>query len=286
MSPHTFAHRLVTGRVGSGWTGALDPIRSAMLRMKRRKGMEGQYDATTDARVIPALPRVGQPVAISVAVIGLGRMGTGIAGELLRRGCSVRLYDDVPDARANGRQRLLDQMQGFVTDSLLLAEDVPTLMARCSVHDVLDEALSNTQLICEAVVECLDAKRAVLQNVAAILATQQVNPTDVLVCTGTISISLEELTADLGAPWKARILGMRFFFPSWFVDDIELTTGGEATTLVQAERLLQSLHFRPVQYKGAQRYELTEEEFALYNSRQRQQCANDQRLIRLEGLEV
>jgi len=50
--------------------------------------------------------RVHEPHALKVGIVGCGRMGCAIAGEFVRRGCSVTLYDHTEYTRTRAFQTL------------------------------------------------------------------------------------------------------------------------------------------------------------------------------------
>ena len=76
-----------------------------------------------------------------VAVMGCGAVGLAITGELLRRGCSVRLYDTQPDVLRDELTQLTGLFHMHEKAGRLLAGDVEALMSRCLVAGTLADAI-------------------------------------------------------------------------------------------------------------------------------------------------
>ena len=93
----------------------------------------------------PPRPATAQPLhelaGVSTSVIGCGRMGCAIAGELARRGCVVTLFD----ATEYTRQRAIQTLRAFLLDhvrcDLLLHEDVQEIISRCRLVHTIEEAV-------------------------------------------------------------------------------------------------------------------------------------------------
>jgi hypothetical protein len=278
---------------GSAWLGSLDPLRSALLRVTRGSRTQPAPPEGRDrvaSTIMPEQPRIfsPRPQPVIVLVVGCGMMGCNIAGELLRRGCQIFMYDESKEARERAKVSLSSTLRGHVDAGMLLAPDVEKLLARCQVIDSLDQAAGTVNVVFEAVSEQLQAKKAVLSAIASACTRMRRPYSEVAICTNTVLIPIEHLTTDLSDEWATRVLGVRFLFPCWFVDDVELTMGAvRATTSIRrlhptnnafhsTEQLLRSMRFRTTRYKnGSERWLLSEEEVELYKNRQRQQCARD-----------
>ena len=274
-----------------------DPLRAALKRVHQLGARSGSpLPAATPAVALAALPpqmRVLPPNAVAVVVIGCGRAGILIAGELLRRGCTVRLYDAEQSAREAAMQNLAETMGAHVNRELLLPSDVEALMARCRVNHTLSEVLCDgAQLIIEAIVEDVAVKSAFYAQVVEELASRGVSSEGVILGSNTMSVPLEDLTATLDATWAKRIVGVRMLFPCWFIDEIELTMGAEWCAFTgrgatqnatqpayyEVERLLRSLEFRIMRNTGERR-SIDAIDFELYEQRQHRQTAADREAL-------
>ncbi|HEX2184438.1 MAG TPA: 3-hydroxyacyl-CoA dehydrogenase NAD-binding domain-containing protein [Chloroflexota bacterium] len=149
-------------------------------------------------------------------VVGAGTMGSGIAQVLATSGLQVTLVDvDVVQ---------LERAQGIIARSLERLERRGTLAAaqreqalrliRCT--PVLD-ASAGADLMIEAVVEDLHAKRDVFQQAARVL------PESALLASNTSSISITALAGAVSHP--ERVAGMHFFNPVPVMTLVEVVRG-------------------------------------------------------------
>ncbi|MHB2029486.1 MAG: 3-hydroxyacyl-CoA dehydrogenase family protein, partial [Acidimicrobiales bacterium] len=138
-----------------------------------------------------------------VAVIGGGRMGTGIAHAFLIKGSNVRLVEASSSiaeaAAAKVRELLAASIERKVLDG-----SVGEIIARLTVHTSIDEILG-CQLVVEAVPEDLDLKANVLKR------ADQVLDEDAILGTNTSSMSIDELATFTSRPHQ--LLGLHFFNP-------------------------------------------------------------------------
>ncbi|MHC4948195.1 MAG: 3-hydroxyacyl-CoA dehydrogenase NAD-binding domain-containing protein, partial [Planctomycetota bacterium] len=154
--------------------------------------------------------------ATTVAVIGTGTMGAGIAQVAVAAGWTARLLDvDEATARraVDGVRARLDRL---VEKGRLAADERDAAAGRLAVaSDAAD--LGDCGLVIEAVVEDLDVKAAVLGRVIAAL------PGDAIVATNTSSLSVTRIGEAVGAP--ERTVGMHFFNPAPLMKLVEIVAG-------------------------------------------------------------
>jgi 3-hydroxybutyryl-CoA dehydrogenase len=136
----------------------------------------------------------------TVAVVGAGTMGAGIARIFADGGAHVRLM-----AR---RRASLDAARERLGDS------------EVSATTSLDDALEGAQLVVETIVEEAEPKRAVLARAEELAAPEA------LVTTNTSSLPLAALDGGLRRP--ERFAGLHFLNPPELVEVVEVV-GGERT---------------------------------------------------------
>ena len=121
--------------------------------------------------VLPArsinMARVHEAHDLKVGIVGCGRMGCAIAGEFVRRGCSVILYDHTEYTRNRAFQTLRASLWDHVANGYLLKQDVEELMGRIGVAETLDETLEKSEVVIESVFEDAALKRDLFNNMAA-----------------------------------------------------------------------------------------------------------------------
>ena len=145
----------------------------------------------------------GPPIK-TVAVIGAGTMGAGIAYAAAAQGCSVLLMDLNEELVQKGTGRIETVTQQAVRRHLMTPADAERLMA--SITPTTDiQALAKADLVVEAVVERLDIKLPVFAELDRIL------PAHSLLCSNTSALSISALAAATKRP--DRIGGLHFFNP-------------------------------------------------------------------------
>src|SRR5438874_13821259 len=111
---------------------------------------------------------VRPPVNIkAVGVVGAGTMGHGIAQVFAQAGFPVRLVDTEAAALDRARRAIDGSLAKFVSKGTLSTADRDAAIGRLSSSTSLD-ALARCDYIVEAIVENVDAKRAVLGRLDAL----------------------------------------------------------------------------------------------------------------------
>ena len=172
--------------------------------------------------------RVNPANGLLCVVVGCGAHGRNIAGELLRRGCTVRLHDALLYLVQYALDSIRETLEELVHAHLLLPCDVETLLARCTAAPSLEAAMERdpTQtgplLVIEAVPDFVDVKWLVFDEVVGACVRCGVRPHEVLLCTNTLSCALAPIAESMPTAYAARLIGMRFLHPCWFVDMVQL----------------------------------------------------------------
>ncbi len=164
------------------------------------------------ASIAPGADLVGVPIA----VIGAGIMGAGIAQVAAQAGHPVLLHDARPGAAAAARDKLGATFDGLVAKGKLAAEAAQAALARIEPIDALDAA-RDARLVVEAIVENLDAKRALFRKLEGLLGD------DAVLATNTSSISVTAIANGLARP--QRLVGMHFFNPVPLMKLVEVVSG-------------------------------------------------------------
>nr|WP_170149669.1 3-hydroxyacyl-CoA dehydrogenase family protein [Rhodoplanes roseus] len=154
----------------------------------------------------------------SVAVIGGGTMGSGIAAACAAAGCDVLLLE-ATDAFAEKAKARVEALAANDTEATLFREKVAVgTMAK----DV--SRLAAVDWICEAVIETLDAKRAVLA------AIEPVRRDGSIVSTNTSGIPLSAIVDGQPERLKRDMLVTHFFNPVRVMRLLEIVTGPDTRT--------------------------------------------------------
>lgn len=156
------------------------------------------------------------PAIASIAVIGAGTMGSGIAQIAAESGVSVVLIDVSADAVARGMAAIERQWTRGIQKGRTDATAVAT--ARTLITSTTDiTKVGPVDLVIEAVYEDVDAKAAALRNAASLLRP------DSILASNTSSISITALAATTDRP--DRVIGMHFFNPVPVMKLVEVVRG-------------------------------------------------------------
>ncbi|MFD9724195.1 3-hydroxyacyl-CoA dehydrogenase [Streptomyces sp. NPDC059072] len=162
----------------------------------------------------------------TVAVIGAGTMGQGIAQVALLAGHRVLIHDIDAALSADGVSMVQDRVERMAAKGRLDRAEAEDAVGRIDSAGSLAD-LADAALVIEAIVENVAVKNALFK------ALEEVVPPDALLATNTSSLSVTELAAGLAHP--GRFLGLHFFNPAPLLPLVEVVSGF-ATDPAAAER--------------------------------------------------
>jgi 3-hydroxyacyl-CoA dehydrogenase len=161
-------------------------------------------------------------------VVGAGVMGSGIAHWLAAHGCEVVLRDVNDELVERGLsvvRRLFDEA---VERGKLSAGEANSALHRVTSTTTW-EGFERCDLVVEAIVENVAAKRQLFTELALVAAT------DAILASNTSALPIEEIAGHVPNP--ARTIGIHFFNPVSRMALVELIIG-EQTSVESAERAL------------------------------------------------
>lgn len=167
----------------------------------------------------------------TVAVIGAGTMGHGIAQVAALAGYDVRLTDTRAVALPAALERIRANLAGGVARGKVTAEHAKDAEKRIVLCDELGEVLMGADLVVEAIVEDLKAKRALFHEL-----TSSASP-EATLATNTSSLSVAAIAAATSAP--ERVVGMHFFNPVHIMKLVEVVRH-ERAAAGHIERVLEA----------------------------------------------
>ncbi len=153
-----------------------------------------------------------------VAVLGAGLMGHGIAQVATQVAkYDVSLRDVKQEFLNNGMNMIKKSLQSFLKRGKISEKEVEETLKR--IHPMLDikEAVTDADLIIEAVPENVELKKNMYREV------EKFAPEDALIGSNTSSISITELASATRRP--EQFCGMHFFNPPQLMRLIEIIRG-------------------------------------------------------------
>lgn len=149
-----------------------------------------------------------------IAVIGAGTMGHGIAQVSAQAGYFVALYDVAPDFIARGIARIEDNLRKGVDRGKISEGEMSGTLSRVGAASALEDAVRDADLVIEAVVERLDAKRELFKEL------DRLSKPEAILATNTSSLSIASIAS--ATERRDRVIGMHFFNPVHIMKLIEI----------------------------------------------------------------
>jgi 3-hydroxybutyryl-CoA dehydrogenase len=143
-------------------------------------------------------------------------MGNGIVQVFAAHGSEVRMIDANSEALERGLAAIEKSLGRLVKKEKLTSEEAAATLARVQTSTDLS-ALTDEELVVEAVVERRDVKAAVFSQLDAHM------PEGTILATNTSSISITEIAANTGRP--DRVIGMHFMNPVPVMALVEVIRG-------------------------------------------------------------
>jgi 3-hydroxybutyryl-CoA dehydrogenase len=153
---------------------------------------------------------------LTLAVIGAGVMGRGIAQIAAHGGARVLLYDSRPGAAREAKDEVTKQFARLAEKGRMSAPEAEKASGNLAVIESLG-ALSPCHVVVEAIAENLDAKRELFRALEAIV------PQDCLLASNTSSLSITAIAHACKRP--ERVGGFHFFNPVPLMKVVEVVDG-------------------------------------------------------------
>jgi 3-hydroxybutyryl-CoA dehydrogenase len=155
-----------------------------------------------------------------IALIGAGTMGHGIAQVAAQAGFDVVLEDVSEEFVSRGLARIRDNLKKGVERGKVTEDEMHAALSRIQTSTNLSDA-TTADLVIEAVIEKLDAKRELLAQL------DQICKPAAILATNTSSLSIASIaTATARAD---RVIGMHFFNPVHIMKLIEVVIASETS---------------------------------------------------------
>jgi 3-hydroxyacyl-CoA dehydrogenase/enoyl-CoA hydratase/3-hydroxybutyryl-CoA epimerase len=217
-------------RVGlrDGMQAGLAAERDAIARLALTpacRNMVGLFLATEEVKRLAVDD--DRPVVQRVGIVGAGVMGAGIAQLAALKGCQVVVQEVNETALGSGLTRITDLFRKAAERGVVTPSEAERRLS--AVKGTVNwDGFADVDVVVEAAVEDLDAKRAVFRELE-----KRTRPSAVL-ATNTSSLPVSALQEGLARP--ERVAGMHFFNPVHRMPLVEVartpSTGSAATALL------------------------------------------------------
>ena len=150
----------------------------------------------------------------TVAVIGAGTMGAGIAQVCAQAGWKTRLFDAFPDGLEAGMNRIDAFWDKGISRGKTTAEQKATWSQHLAPFSELADAVNGVDLVIEAVPEILELKQRIFSDL------DRLAPKDAILGTNTSGLKISDIANATSRPEK--VIGMHFFNPVPIMKLLEL----------------------------------------------------------------
>ncbi|MBJ9986653.1 3-hydroxyacyl-CoA dehydrogenase [Acinetobacter sp. S40] len=151
-----------------------------------------------------------------IAIIGVGVMGSGIAQIAAQSGHTTYLYDAKTGAAQQAKEKLAATFQKLLDKNKITTEQADSANANLLIANELTD-LKDCDLIVEAIIERLDIKQSLMDQLEAIV------PETTILASNTSSLSITAIAANCKHP--ERVIGYHFFNPVPLMKVVEVIQG-------------------------------------------------------------
>ena len=157
----------------------------------------------------------------TIAVLGAGTMGHGIAHAAIAGGYRTRLYDVDEAAVGKGAAAVEAILRKSVELGKAAASDADAALRRLAPTSQLAEALEDADFVIEAAPERIDLKLELFARI------EQLAPAAAVIASNTSALSITEMAGSLKTP--SRAAGMHFFNPVHRMKLVEIVQALESS---------------------------------------------------------
>jgi enoyl-CoA hydratase/3-hydroxyacyl-CoA dehydrogenase len=179
----------------------------------------------------------------TIAVLGAGNMGHGIAEVAALAGYQVNLRDINDEFVQKGYDQIEWSLEKLAEKDRISQADADAAIGRVTPYVPVEDAVADADFVIEAVPEKMAIKKEVYGEV------EQYLPEHAIIATNTSSLSITELSEVTERP--EQFCGMHFFNPPVRMQLVEVITGAHTSeeTLALTEELSEAFGKTPVRVR-------------------------------------
>lgn len=157
----------------------------------------------------------------TIAVIGAGTMGNGIAHTFAQNGFTVKLIDVSEKALDKGMDTIASNLDRMLAKGTISQEDVAKTITNIIAYTDIKDGVVGADLVIEAATENVDLKLAIFKQLNESCSH------NTILATNTSSISITQIGAVVTHP--ERVIGMHFMNPVPMMKLVEIIRGYNTT---------------------------------------------------------
>lgn len=165
----------------------------------------------------------------TVAVLGAGTMGHGIAESFALYGYRVNFYARRPEALVHAKENIRDELGLMAEDGFISADAIQPTLDRITTFSDVAAAVKDADYVIESVAEQLELKQNLFQQL------DELCPAHTILASNTSSLPLEAMSAKLSPERKKRFMVNHWYNPAHLMPLVELSFFGNTSEEVYAE---------------------------------------------------
>lgn len=165
---------------------------------------------------------------MNIGIIGCGTMGSGIAQVAATAGHQVVIYDVQKEALTNSAEKLNSILNRLIEKGRMDETEKDQIISNIHFSDSFN-ALKDSNLVIEAIVENLEIKHKVFTSLESIVSE------DCIIASNTSSLSIASLAACLDK--AERFVGIHFFNPAPLMKLVEVIPAIQTSAKVLQESM-------------------------------------------------
>jgi len=178
----------------------------------------------------------------TVAVIGAGTMGNGIAQVVAQAGYNVIMTDIKDEFLAKGMSTIGGSLDRLIKKGTLQEADKTAILGRIKTTIDLKEA-RNAQMVIESAPEILDLKASIFKDLESIC------PPETILASNTSALPISAISTSIKR--KDKVIGIHFMNPVPVMKGVEVivSTSTSAETVEASKNFVKSLGKEPCEAK-------------------------------------
>lgn len=152
----------------------------------------------------------------SMALIGTGVMGMGIAQIAAQAGVQVRLFDTKIGAAEQGLEKLKVTLEKLKSKGKISEQQLAQTLSQLTILEKIED-ISGVDLVVEAIIENLEIKQKLFKQLEGIVSA------DTILASNTSSLSVTAIASVL--EHQNRVAGFHFFNPVPLMKIVEVISG-------------------------------------------------------------
>ncbi|PHP27957.1 3-hydroxyacyl-CoA dehydrogenase [Limimaricola cinnabarinus] len=197
-----------------------------MMETPQRAGLIHAFFIERKVAKLPEIEGVTPRDVSAIGVIGGGTMGAGIATAALLRGLTVTLVERDDEAANRARATIEKNLAAAVKRGKLKEDKRDAILSDALSCVTSYDALSNADVIVEAVFESMDVKKEVFAEL------DRVAKQGAVLATNTSYLDIDEIAQATSRP--SDVIGLHFFSPAHVMKLLEIVVADKTAPEVTA----------------------------------------------------